>query len=130
MKGSYIRLLILSALMVLAAFVCLWTGSPFLVAIPLSTIYFAVITGVMLQLITKSILKDPRTFIKMFMGITVGTLFLHLAVLTVYLFTHLSNVKVFTIWFCIHFAVYLTFLTVELILFIKRYQKEHQENKE
>lgn len=130
MKSSYIRLLVLSALMVLAAFVCLWTESPFLSAIPLTTLYFAVITGVMLQLITKSILKDPRTFIKMFMGLTIGALFLHLAVLTIYLFTHLANAKVFTIWFCIHFAVYLTFLTVELVLFIKRYQKEHQETKE
>lgn len=130
MKGSYIRLLILSAVMVLAAFVCLWTGKPFSGAIPLTTLYFAIVTGVMLYLITKSILKDPRTFIKMFMGLTVGALFLHLVVLTAHLFTHLSEAKIYTIWFCIHFAVYLTFLTLELVLFIKRYQKEQQKDDE
>lgn len=120
MKKAYIKLIVLAIVLVLLSFCLLWFNTGlFLTAIPLAVLYFSVVTGLMYFAIVKSAMKDPRIFIRDFLGLTVGAIFLHLIVLAAYMFTHLQQAKIFAVAFCILFAIYLTFLTVELVVFVK-----------
>lgn len=124
MKRYSVTLLILTAVLVLASFVVLWSSPTlFHVFMPVVVLYFTLVTGIEHYLILKSAQRDPRTFVKNFMGLTVGTLLLHLAVLTLYIFTHLQVAKLFVITFCICYIVYLVFETVSLVLFVKNQKK-------
>ena len=86
-------------------------------------LYFAVVTGIQHYVVANSLKKDPRTFIKNFLGLTVGTLFLHLVVLSLWAFTHIPTAKPFIIAFGIGFVVYLFFETLMLVLLVRKHKK-------
>lgn len=124
MKKYFVSLLSLSLLLVVISFVVLWTAPAFFLPVmPLMVLYFAVVTGFMHFTVVKAAYKDPRTFIKTFMGFTVGTLFLHLIVLAAYMFTHLEQAKRFVLCFCICYVIYLVFETVTLAITVKHLKK-------
>lgn len=121
MKQYFIRLIGLSALMALLSFVPLWSKPEvFLVIMPILVIYFAIVTGVLHNFVVKSAYKDPRTFIKNFLGGTVGTMIMHLVFVMAYSFTHLESAKYFLVAFLVDYAVYLIYETVELVFFVKK----------
>ena len=118
MKRYYI---ILAVITIFLTFLAWWIKlSTVIIGLP---VYFAVITGLQHYVVTKSLEKAPRTFIKNFLGLTVGTLFLHLVVLSLWAFTHISTAKPFIIAFGIGFVVYLIYETLMLVLHVRRYKK-------
>lgn len=128
MKKYFISLISLTLLLVIVSFTTLWIGTglyqPALSIIPL---YFLVITGLMHYGVVSSFYKDPRTFVKNFLAITVGSLFLHLIVLFLWMFTHIATAKIFVIGFSICYAVYLIFETLSLILIVRNKRKENEK---
>lgn len=118
MKRYYI---ILAVITLFLTFLAWWIKlSTVIIGLP---VYFAVITGLQHYVVTKSLEKAPRTFIKNFLGLTVGTLFLHLVVLSLWAFTHIPTAKPFIIAFGIGFVVYLIYETLMLVLHVRRYKK-------
>ncbi len=124
MKKYTVALIILTLVLILASFCTLWFAEgifqPVLALMPL---YFAVITFLMHYGVVKSFYKDPRTFVKNFLGITVGSLFLHLCVLFIWSLTHVATAKIFILGFCICYIAYLAFETVALILVVRNARK-------
>jgi hypothetical protein len=124
MKKYTVSLIVLTLVLVVASFCTLWFGQnifqPILAVVPL---YFAVITALMHYGVVKSFYKDPRTFVKNFLGITVGSLFLHLCVLFIWSLTHIQTAKVFIIGFCICYVAYLVFETVSLVMVVRKARK-------
>lgn len=126
MRRYYLILLVLTLLLTAVAW---WANThlstldsqfPILYALPL---YFAVVTGLQHYVVANSLKKDPRTFIKNFLGLTVGTLFLHLVVLSLWAFTHILTAKPFIFAFGIGFLLYLVFETLMLILLVRNNRK-------
>lgn len=124
MKKYLVRLVLLSIVMVVASFVPLWTNPDvFLTIMPVLVLYFAVATGVLHYFVVVSAHKDPRTFIKNFLGGTVGCMLVHLCFVMLYAFTHVATAKYFLFAFLIGYAVYLVYETAELVYFVKSSQK-------
>ncbi|MBQ9547095.1 MAG: hypothetical protein IJU90_07400 [Bacteroidales bacterium] len=125
MRRYLIHLSLLSLVLVIACFALLWWAPAlFIVAMPLAVLYFAVVTGVQHTLVVRSVYKAPRVFVKTFLGLTVGSLLLHLVVMSAYMFTHLQHARLFALAFAILYVVYLVFETIELISFVRAYQRE------
>ena len=121
MKRYYI---ILAVLTVVLAAVAWWLGSGLgQTVITVLPLYFAIVTGMQHYVVANSLKKDPRTFIKNFLGLTVGTLFLHLVVLSLWAFTHIPTAKPFIIAFGIGFVVYLVYETLMLVLLVRCHKK-------
>lgn len=115
--------------MVLAAFIVMWaTPDVFIVAMPLLVIYFAVLTLVQHYLVARGMSRSPKTFVQIFLGTTIGVLFIHLIVLATFLITNPGQGRRFLIAFCIGYVVYLVFETVALVRFVDREKKRRQEN--
>lgn len=124
MKKYFIRLFIVTIIMVVAAFIPMWCEAQWFQAImPVIPLYFCVVAGVEHYLIVRSTYKDPRIFIKNFLMLTVITLLLHLAVIVVWSFTHLTTAKSFLLAFCVAYLVYMVYEVAEQVVFIK-----HQRN--
>lgn len=129
MRRYLISLLATSIIMVLAAFIVMWaTPDVFIVAMPLLVIYFAVLTLVQHYLVARGMSRSPKTFVQIFLGTTIGVLFIHLIVLATFLITNPGQGRRFLIAFCIGYVVYLVFETVALVRFVDREKKRRQEN--
>ena len=125
MKKYYISLILITIVMVLAAFCTLWFANGiFQTIMPLIPLYFAIITGIQHYAVVKSFYKDPRTFVKNFLGLTVGSLFLHLVIRCTWALTHIPQARSFIIAFCICYVVYLAFETIALVLLVKNQRKQ------
>ncbi len=125
MKKYYVSLILLTIVLIVAAFCTLWFAQGvFQTIMPFIPLYFAVITGLQHYAVVKSFYKDPRTFVKNFLGLTVGTLFLHLVLLCLWAFTHIPTARTFILAFCICYIVYLAFETIQLVLLVKRKRNE------
>ena len=125
MRRYYISLLVTTLVLALASFVVLWTApANFLTVMPLLALYFAVVTGVQHYFVVKSMYKSPKRFMQLFLALTVATLFLHLLVFAVYLFTHTQQAKLFAIAFCIGFATMLVFETTSLVMLINHERRK------
>ena len=125
MKRYYITLIIVTIILVLAAYCTLWFGTGYYQNIlPLLPLYFAVVTGIQHYAVVKSLYKDPRTFVKNFLGLTVGALFLHLVILCLWAFTHMTTARTFILAFCVCYIVYLAFETIQLVLLVRRKRNE------
>ncbi len=124
MRRFFLSLIIVALVLTVASFMVMWIApAVFHIFMPLLVLYFTVVTGLQHYFSLQAAKNDARTFIKVFLGLTVGTLFLHLIVLTVYLFTHLGDAltaKHFLIAFCIGYIVYLVFETVALLLLVRQ----------
>ncbi|MBQ4376696.1 MAG: hypothetical protein II793_03270 [Bacteroidales bacterium] len=131
MRRYLFHLTLLSLVLVVASFALLWWAPAlFIVAMPVTVVYFAVVTGFMHHFVTRSAHKDPRVFIKTFLGLTVGSLLLHLVVMTAYMFTHLQHARLFAFAFAVCYVAFLVFETVELVAFVRAYQREVEASNE
>ena len=130
MRRYYIALVAMALLLALASFVVMWTApQAFLPIMPLLAFYFAVVTGVQHYIVLKSMYQSPRRFVQVFLATTVATLFVHLVVFAVYLFTHTAHAKPFALAFCIGFAAMMVFETTAMVLTISNERKKNQQQK-
>ena len=128
MRRYYIALVAFALVLTLAAFAVQWLAPAcFLTVMPLLALYFAVVLGVQHYIVLKSMYQSPRRFVQVFLATTVATLFIHLAVFALYLFTHTAHAKLFAIAFCIGFATMLVFETASLVLLINREKKNREK---
>ena len=124
MRRYYISLLVVSLILVLATFIIMWAvPQVFIIAMPLLVLYFAALTMVQHNIVVKAMNRSPKTFVQIFLGSTVGVLFIHLIVLTIFLLTNPGQGRRFLIAFCIGYVVYLVFETVALVRFVDRAKK-------
>ena len=129
MRRYLISLLAVSIVLVLAAFIVMWAAPEiFIVAMPLLVLYFAVLTLVQHFLVVRGMSRSPKTFVQIFLGTTIGVLFIHLIVLAAFLITNPQQGRRFLIAFCIGYVVYLVFETVSLVRFVDREKKKRQQN--
>lgn len=134
MKRYFIHIIILTLILVITSFILLWSGSEnYSFLIPIFVLYFAVITAIQHNVVTRSRLKDPRTFVKNFLGISVGTMMLHLVVVFAYAISQMKsanqahNAKMVIVSFCILFVIFLAFETIELVLFVRKYKEPNSQ---
>ncbi len=107
--------------MVVASFGVLWLApASYLVVMSLMPLYFAVVTGVLHRIVVRAAYRDARVFIKTFLTSTVVTLLVHLAVLSLYMFTHVPQAKLFALAFAVGYVVYLVFETMQLVAFVRK----------
>lgn len=124
MRRYYISLLVVSLILVLTTFIIMWAApNVFIIAMPLLVLYFAALTMVQHNIVVKAMNRSPKTFVQIFLGSTVGVLFIHLIVLTIFLLTNPGQGRRFLIAFCIGYVVYLVFETVALVRFVDRAKK-------
>ena len=122
-------LLSITLILVLVSFVILGTApGTFIVSMPFLAVYFCIVTGLQHLLVTKAMMRSPKTFVQIFLGTTVGVLFIHLVVLASFLLTHASQGRRFLIAFCIGYVVYLVFETTALVKLVEDEKK--RRNKE
>lgn len=129
MRRYLFSLLVMSIVLVLAAFIVMWaTPEVFIVAMPLLVLYFAVLTLVQHILVVRGMSRSPKTFVQIFLGTTIGVLFIHMIVLATFLITTPGQGRRFLIAFCIGYVAYLVFETVALVRFVDREKKKRQQN--
>jgi hypothetical protein len=127
MRRYYISLLLVSLVLILASFMVMWFAPKvFIVAMPLLVLYFAILTLVQHTIVVKAMQRSPKTFVQLFLGTTVGVLFIHLIVLASFLLTTPAQGRRFLIAFCIGYVVYLVFETVALVRYVDNEKKKRQ----
>ena len=127
MRRYYISLLLVSLVLILASFMMMWFApQAFIVAMPLLVLYFAILTLVQHTIVVKAMQRSPKTFVQLFLGTTVGVLFIHLLVLASFLLTTPAQGRRFLIAFCIGYVVYLVFETVALVRYVDNEKKKRQ----
>ena len=127
MRRYYISLLIVSLVLVLASFGVMWLApQTIIIAMPLLVLYFAILTLVQHTIVVKAMQRSPKTFVQLFLGTTVGVLFIHLIVLAAFLLTNPGQGRRFLIAFCIGYVVYLVFETVALVRYVDSEKKRRQ----
>jgi hypothetical protein len=120
-------LLLVSLVLILASFMMMWFAPKvFIVAMPLLVLYFAILTLVQHTIVVKAMQRSPKTFVQLFLGTTVGVLFIHLIVLASFLLTTPAQGRRFLIAFCIGYVVYLVFETVALVRYVDNEKKKRQ----
>lgn len=128
MRKYTIALLATTGVLTLVSLLPMWFNpAHFATILPFIVLYFAVVTFFEHYFIVRSAHREARTFIKNFLGLTVGTLILHLGVMIVYMFTHMHDAmtaKLFLIAFCIGYLVFLVFETTALVLLAKNLRKQ------
>lgn len=127
MRRYYISLLLVSLVLILASFMVMWFApQAFIVAMPLLVLYFAILTLVQHTIVVKAMQRSPKTFVQLFLGTTIGVLFIHLIVLASFLLTTPAQGRRFLIAFCIGYVVYLVFETVALVRYVDNEKKKRQ----
>ena len=124
MKHYLCGLSILTAVMLLLAFVVKWIAMPLFASVPMwllpvAVVYFAVAYGVQYWLSVSSVNKHPKAFIQFFLATTVAVLFLHIVVLVGGMLVNPAGGKRFAIGFLILYVVYTVYMTVSLVRFMK-----------
>ena len=127
MRKYLTALLVMTLVLVLASFVVMWVAPQhWLPVMPLLALYFGVVCGVQHWLVTRAMYRSPKIFIQMFLGTVIGVLFIHIVVLAAYLLTHPSHAHLFTLAFCIGYAVSLAFETTALVRFVNDERRRRQ----
>lgn len=126
MKRYFVSLLVLTLALVLVSLVPLWLSQDYLKITSVLPLYFGIVTGILHYGVVSSAYKAPRTFIKNFLGLNLGSLFIHMIVLFAWSLTHVAYARHFILCFCICYIAYLVFETIALILFVKN---KRQDNK-
>lgn len=128
MRKYLVILLCITLVLVLAALALLQTGNEnYQAVMPFIPLYFAMVTGLEHWAVVESMRKSPRTFVKNFFGITVGVLFVHLMVMSAWMFTHAKEAKWFALAFCVCYVVHLVFETTALALLMRKAGKKNNE---
>lgn len=129
MRRYLVFLLVLSIVMALAAFAVMWVAPEmFIVAMPLLVLYFSVLTLIQHFLIVRGMSRSPKTFVQIFLGTTIGALFIHLIVIAAYVLSYFETWRPFLLAFAICFVVYLVFETVSLVRFVDNEKKKRLQN--
>ena len=129
MRRYLLSLIVMTLVLVLASFLIMYIMPQYWAPImPLLALYFGVVTGLQHWLVTKAMYRSPKAFVQQVLGTTVGILFVHLAVMAVYLLTHTSHLKIFTISFLLGFVVSWVFETVAILIFIRDEKKKRESN--
>lgn len=129
MRRYYVSLVVLTLVMVLAAFCIMWFMSEkYLPILPFMALYFGLVTGTQHFIVVKSLYRAPKTFIQVFLASVIGVLFLHMAFLALYVFNNIATAHTFLIVFCVGYVATLVFETVALILLIKSERKKRDNN--
>lgn len=127
MRRYIVSLLVMTLSLVLLSFIVMYVWPDrWLLAMPFLAIYFGAVCALQHWIVTKALYRSPRVFIQQFLGTTVGVLIIHLAVLAVYLFTHPTNAKTFTIAFLVGFVVSWVFETIATLKFINNEKKKKE----
>ena len=127
MRRYYISLLLVSLVLILASFAVMWFApQTFIMAMPLLVLYFAILTLVQHTIVVKAMQRSPKTFVQLFLGTTVGVLFIHLIVLATFLLTTPAQGRRFLIAFCIGYVGYLVFETLALVRYVDNEKKKRQ----
>ncbi|MBP5528374.1 MAG: hypothetical protein J6X79_08000 [Bacteroidales bacterium] len=130
MRRYFISLLVMTLTLVLATFVMMWTlPQHYLPVMPLLALYFGVLCGLQHWFVTRAMYRSPKIFIQMFLGSVIAVLFIHIIILAAYLFTHPSHAHLFSLAFCVGYAVSLVFETVALVRFVNRERRRRLEEK-
>ena len=129
MKRYLLGLTVLTAIMLLLAFVVKWAAMPLFEPVPMwmlpaAVLYFAVAYAVQYWLSVSSVNKHPKAFIQFFLATTVAVLFLHIVVLVGGLLMNPLGGKRFAIGFLILYVIYTVYMTVSLVMFMKNPTKE------
>ena len=112
----------------LVSFMVMWFApQAFIVAMPLMVLYFAAVTTLQHTIVVKAMQRSPRTFVQLFLGTTIGVLFLHLIVITVYILSCFATWRPFLFAFAVCFVVYTAFETVALVKYIDNEKKRRQD---
>lgn len=128
MRRYFTSLLVLTLLMVLAAFGVMWFAPQwFVVAMPLLALYFGVVTGLVHYIVVRAMDRSPRAFVQVFLGSTVGMLILHMAVIAVYLVTNHTTGRRFLIAFLVGFVVSFAFEIVCLVRHVDNERKRRSK---
>lgn len=127
MRRYVVSLIAMTMLLVLLSFVVmfLWPDR-WLLAMPFLALYFGVICALQHWIVSKAMFRSPKAFVQQFLGTTVGVLFVHMAVLAIYLFTHPANAKTFTLAFLVGFVVSWVFETLATVMFIRDEKKKRE----
>lgn len=128
MRRYLISLLAMTLVLVLAAFGVMWLAPQgFLPVMPWLALYFGAVCGLQHWLVTRAMYRSPRVFIQMFLGSVVGVLFLHVAFLAIYLLSHPSHARLFSLAFCVGYAVSLAFETTALVRFVQKEKEKRRK---
>ncbi|MBR1798275.1 MAG: hypothetical protein IJ761_00035 [Bacteroidales bacterium] len=129
MRKYYLLLTLLALLLALASFALMWLNpNSYTIAISLLAVYFPLVAGLQHFFVTSAMNKSPKTFVQVFLGSIVVTLFLHLIVLFAYDITHAYMAKTFTVAFLIGYTVCLIFETVALVKVVQNAKKQAQDS--
>ncbi len=124
MRRYYTSLLVLTLIMVIAAFCVMWFAPQwFITAMPLLALYFGVVTGTIHYVVVRAMNRSPRAFVQVFLGSTVGMLMLHMAIIAVYLITNHTTGKRFLIAFLVGFVVSFIFEIISLVRHVENERK-------
>ena len=127
MRRYLVSLIVMVLALVLASFLVMYfSPQNWMLVMPFLALYFGIVTGLQHWLVTKAMYRSPKVFVQQFLGTTVGILFVHLAVMAVYLLTHTAHLKVFTIAFLVGFVVSWAFETLMILKFIRNEKKKRE----
>lgn len=125
MKKYFVQLLSITATLVLVSFVILWASpNNYIVAMSWLPLYFAALTALQHYITLRGMQRSARAFVQIFLGTTVGVLFVHLILVTIFLISTPQLGRRFLIAFCIGYVVYLVFETISLVRFIESKRKQ------
>ncbi len=129
MRRYLLSLIVMVLALVLASFLVMYfSPQNWMLVMPFLALYFGIVTGLQHWLVTKAMYRSPKVFVQQFLGTTVGVLFVHLAVMAVYLLTHTTHLKVFAITFLVGFVVSWAFETLMILKFIRDEKKKRESN--
>lgn len=86
-------------------------------------VYFSAICFIAQYLLFRTLAKNPKRFLQVFMLVEFAKLFLHIIVLAGYLYAHHSEppvAKAFLVFFAAMFLIYLVFGTLEMHLIARK----------
>lgn len=128
MKRYYVSLIAIVIVLLLAAFCAMWFRPEYYLGVmPYLALYFGVVTGIQHYIIVKSMSRAPKTFVQVFLASVIAVLFLHIVIISLYVFNYISNAHLFLIAFSIGYVVSLVFETIALVKYVNDERKRRNK---
>lgn len=83
-------------------------------------IFFIGVTALVHNILLRSNEKNPKQFIRNFMGTTAAKLFAYLLIMIVYIFVDRAGARVFLVGFLVHYLVFTVFEVVSILRQLKK----------
>ena len=133
MKRYLIRLIVVTIVMMFAAFAMKWFHVAFFEALPvwmlpLAVLYFAVVDAAQYWLTLNNVNKHPKAFVQSFLAISVAVLFLHLVVLVGGMLLNPVSGKRYAIAFMVLYVVYTVFIMAAFVRFVRQASQSGKED--